>query len=131
MRAPGFDPRQTVILEAEPDPAPAAAAAPGTVTLLDASTDQLTIAAELSAPAILLVTDAYRVGWRATALPGSVQQAYTVMPADWVLRAVPLAAGSHRLRLEYLPALFVVGRWVSAAALVLYLVFAQGRGPTP
>jgi hypothetical protein len=122
LRAPDFDPLRTVILEEDPVPAPAAAAAaPGTVTLVDASTDHLTIAAELSAPAILLVSDAYRTGWRATPLAGSIQREYQVLPADWVLRAIPLAAGSHRLRLEYLPALFVVGRWVSAAALALYL----------
>ena len=35
--------------------------------------------------------------------------------------AVPLAAGHHRLRLEYRPAAFTVGKWISLAACLLYV----------
>jgi hypothetical protein len=122
MDAGTFDPRRTVVLESKPDPVPSSGGAPGSVQLVESSTDFLTIRADLPQPSILLVSDAYSAGWQATSLPGSVQARYVVMPADYVLRAIPMAKGHHDLRLEYLPRGFRIGRWVSLAALGFYLV---------
>ena len=103
------------------------------MTLVDSNTDQLTIEAELRAPAILLVTDAFASGWQAVALPGSAQARYEVLPADYCLRAVPLAAGKHSLRLQYVPPGFEVGKWTSAVSLAVFLTLAvvacRRRGP--
>jgi hypothetical protein len=130
-----FDPRRTVILEEQPPIVPAGASEAGWAKVTDSSTDCLTIQAELSTPAILLITDSYSKFWRGRALPGSSQKNYTVMPADYCLRAVPLAAGRHEFRLEYLPTGFLIGRWVStgavaayAAALILYIVRRRRNG---
>jgi hypothetical protein len=106
--------------------APAAAPAPASqpaaqVRLLASSTDWLTLEADVPAPTILLITDAYDPHWRVTALEGSSQRDYTLMPGDWAFQAVPLAAGHHHLRLEYRPAAFSAGRWISLAAGLLYL----------
>ena len=117
---PTFDPRETVILETDPGIGSPAREGRGTVRLLDASTDHLTIEANLAGPAVLLVTDAYSAGWRARALPGSAQDRYDVLPANYCLRAVPLRAGRHRFRMEYRPTVFVVGVWVSVVSAVLY-----------
>jgi len=117
---PSFDPRHTVILETAPEPKPVRSQKPGTVRLVDASTDHLTIEADVPQPAILLITDSYSSGWRAVALPGSVQQQYQILPANYVLRAIPLAAGHHHLRVEYAPLGFQVGKWISLVALVIY-----------
>jgi len=119
-----FDPREEVILEAAPRPEPQPSADPGTVTLLDSSTDHLTIEAEAKTPCLLLITDTYAKGWRARGLSGSAQAAYEVMPANYCLRAIPLAAGHHRLRLEYSPPGFRLGRWVSALSLLACLGLA-------
>jgi hypothetical protein len=108
-----FRPRDEVLLESPPDLDVAPAADQGSVRIVEASTDQLTIEADVKAPAILLVTDSYASGWRARALPGSAQANYRVMPADYSLRAIPLTAGHHRLRLEYMPRGFQIGRWIS------------------
>ena len=54
-------------------------------------------------------------------LPESSQRRYEVMPANYVLRAIPLSAGHHRIRLEYLPAGFVVGKWISLVSCAAYL----------
>jgi len=116
-----FNPRETVILESPPNPPPAAAADPGTASVIAATTDSLTIEAEVRSPAILLITDTYAKGWRARPLPGSAQTNYDVMPANYCLRAIPLAAGKHRLRLEYVPAGFLPGKWVSLVSLALFL----------
>jgi uncharacterized membrane protein YfhO len=81
----------------------------------------LTIEAELPQPAILLITDIYREGWFAKSLPGSDQATYEIMPANYILRAIPLSAGKHRLLVEYAPPAFRVGVWVSLASIMLYL----------
>ena len=115
-----FNPREEVILETAPDPEPRAAANAGTVSLLESSTDYLTLEADVQSPSILLVTDTYAKGWRARPLAGSVQSLYRVLPANYCLRAIPLAAGHHHLRLEYLPAGYVIGKWVSIVSLVVF-----------
>ena len=121
MAAPTFDPRKDVILESAPNPQPSSAGEKDEVKLLASSTDTLTIEANLPSPAILLITDNYSQGWRARPLDGTAQTHYEVLPANYCLRAIPLAAGHHRLRVEYLPAGFVVGKWISLAAVVIYL----------
>jgi hypothetical protein len=75
----------------------------------------------LPAPAILLVTDAWHPFWRAESLPGSAQSRYDVLPADGMLRAVPLAAGAHRFRMEYRIPGFAAACGVSAIAWALWL----------
>jgi hypothetical protein len=120
---PKFDPAREVILESAPLNVPSnkqnvATQSFARVKVLD--TDTLEIEAQTTAPAILLITDSYSVGWKATALPGSVQQEYSIQPANYVLRAIPLKAGTHHIRLEYLPSAFVIGKWISIAA---WLVF--------
>jgi hypothetical protein len=124
MADPSFEPRHTVILETPPDPAPIKASAPGNAKLVDSGTDYLVVEAELVAPAILLVTDVYSKGWRATPLAGSVQGRYEVLPANYILRAVPLSAGHHRLRLEYQPHGFVLCAWISIVGGTAYIGLA-------
>jgi hypothetical protein len=122
MADDSFDPRQKVILESLPDPQPVISEERGTATVVDSSTDYLIIEADIPHPSILLITDAYSRGWRARALPGSSQTEYRVMPANYVLRAIPLFAGHHRIRVEYLPLPFQIGKWVSVMALVIYTI---------
>jgi len=126
VAAPDWDPTRTVILETEPRPRPEPNPNPGSARVVESSTDELTIEADLVAPAILLVTDAYSTYWRARALEGSSQSDYQVLPADYVLRAVPLGAGHHRMRMEYSPPYFRLGVWLSLAALAV-IAFAAGR----
>ena len=117
-----FDPRRMVVLEKAPTPGPASA--PGhlksdgknTYAVLDSASDHLTIKANLAMPAILLITDNYSRGWRVRSLNPSFQSQYEIMPANYTLMAIPLAAGEHLLRVEYRPLPFVIGAWVAAIA---------------
>jgi uncharacterized membrane protein YfhO len=79
-------------------------------------TDYLEIEADVAAPSVLLITDAWTPAWRARSLPGSSASDYEVLPANYALRAVPLGAGKHHLRMEYAPAGFRIGLLVSALA---------------
>ncbi len=115
MAQTDFDPSHTVLLEQEPNPQPVPSDEKGTVKLLDSSTDYLTIEVDTPQPAILLITDAYSKGWRVT------PSHYKVFPANYILRAIPLDAGQHRLRLEYMPTGFLTGKWISLVSILLFV----------
>jgi hypothetical protein len=124
LRDATFDPRKQVILETPPDPAPPASPKdqpPGWASIVRQSTDWLEIKADLPEPAILLVTDAYSKFWRAVPLEPGPQSHYDVMPANYALRAIPLAAGQHHLLLEYAPIGYKIGKWVSIVSALAWL----------
>ena len=122
---PAFDPRRVVLLETAPEPPPApAGGAPGQVHLLASDTDHLDLEVDTPGAAVLLVTDSFARGWRAVAMGPAPQPRYEVLPANVALRAVPLAAGHHRLRLEYAPGGFRAGRVISLVALLGWLAAA-------
>jgi hypothetical protein len=124
MRSPDFNPRLTVLLESEPSPRPVPSVYAGTVHLVETSPDSLVIDADVKTPSLLLITDPYSRDWRAVALADSSQQAYTIQPANYILRAVPLAAGYHHLIMEYAPPSFRLGVIVSALAWLGWLAGA-------
>jgi hypothetical protein len=117
-----FDPEKKVILESQPQPAPQknTTGNGSDLRIIDSSTDCMTIQADLTSPAVLLITDGYSKDWRARALDG-VQKHYQVMPANYVLMAVPLSAGHHHFRLEYAPRSFEIGKWISIVSLASFL----------
>jgi hypothetical protein len=121
MANPSFNPLERVILEDAPGVRPEPGAAPGSIRLLDEGTDHLEIEVETPRAALLLITDSYSKGWRARGVEGSVQQEYDVMPADYILRAIPLERGTHRILVEYSPWSFRVGMWVSAISVVVFV----------
>lgn len=116
LATPGFDPAREVILEEAPSPMPAAGAG-GTAEVVGETTDRLLIRVETSQPAVLLISDAYAAGWRARPAAPGPQAEYKVLPANYVLRGIPLAAGRHLIRVGYDPPGFRVGFWISIAAL--------------
>jgi hypothetical protein len=120
MTEASFDPRHEVILEHEPSPKPAAEVQ-GSARIVRQGTDFMEIEAELATPAILLITDAWTPAWRASALPGSSQASYDLVPADYALRAVALERGKHRLRVAYAPPAYRIGAAVSALAWLAWL----------
>ena len=126
INSPDFKPATEVILESHPNPAPTTdpAASAGAGSILDKSPGYYVLQFEVPTPAILLNTDAYAPGWTVTPLEPSPQQTYDVLPADYVLRAIPLAAGHHKIRLEYVPPLFPIGKIISIATLLLILAAA-------
>jgi uncharacterized membrane protein YfhO len=81
----------------------------------------LTIEADTNKPTLLLITDLYDHNWHVEALPDSTQQSYHLMPADYILRAVPLAAGHHHLQILYAPTAFPIGIGISVAAWTLWI----------
>lgn len=103
LASPRFDLRGEVLLETEPHPQPDGGPIRQEIRVVDSSTDHWTLEIQTDRAALLVMTDSYSEDWHATALPGSVQSNYAIQPANYALRAVPLAAGRHLLRLEYVP----------------------------
>ena len=59
------------------------------------------------------MTDAFAEGWQVRPLEQGPQAAYQVLPADYTIRGIPLAAGHHHLMLEYRPFAYEMGKWIS------------------
>ena len=121
-----FDPRASVVLEQRRPVGWAASGSPwndaaGNVRLLNESTDFQDLEVTLAKPAILLETDLYSPNWHVRALPGSSQTDYELIPANYILRGIPLKPGKHRLRIEYRPTKFVIGRSVSLVSLTMFM----------
>jgi hypothetical protein len=121
LRSTTFDPAREVILESEPEPKPLPTESAGTARIVASSTDALEIEADVEQPAILLITDAFTPSWRAVALAGSVQTNYKLLPANYILRAVPLRAGHHHFRVEYARDALAIGTWISILAALAFL----------
>jgi hypothetical protein len=124
LKHPEFNPRKTALLESTPHFPPISKQSVGEnqVMLIDQTPNWLDIKATTSKNAILLVTDAYAKGWKVFPYPDSSQQKYAVMPADYILRGIPLSPGTHHFRLQYAPDAFYHGRTISLVALAFYLL---------
>lgn len=109
LKSPWFDLKEQVILEEEPVPVPDGSTPRGEIRVGNSTTDSWEVDVKTDRPAILVMTDAYSRDWHVTALPGSTQTTYKLLPANHAIRAIPLAAGTHRLRIEYSPTGFGLG----------------------
>jgi hypothetical protein len=112
-----------VVLESPPNPAPRRGAT-GSAHVTRRDLGRLEITADVTAPAILLITDAYSGGW--TARSKADGALYDLLPANHALRAVPLDAGHHELIVEYRPRSVTIGLWVSAATWTLLFLVILG-----
>ena len=118
---PNFDFRRQVILETDPGlPHPTPAAEPLFLAhTLSSSDSRWEVEVTTFAQGVLLMTDSYAKGWHAKALPGSVQQQYELLPADYAVRGIPLTvAGKHLLEIKYTPPGFALGFWISGLTLL-------------
>lgn len=103
LKSPTFDLRKEVLLDSEPVPVPESGEAAAKLHVRDRSTDHWTLEVETDRAVILVMTDSYSKDWRVESLEGSVQINYNILPANHALRAIPLAAGKHRIRIAYCP----------------------------
>jgi len=136
LNNPNFNFRQQVILETDPGlPHPTLAAEPLFLTsILSSSNSRWEVEVTTFAPGVLLMTDSYAKGWHAKALPGSVQQQYDLLPANYAVRGIPLTvAGKHLLEIKYIPPGFALGLWISVLTLLALagagaFIWWRGRG---
>jgi hypothetical protein len=112
LRAPGFDPRTTAVVEGRL-PSALGPAAPGeTARLVAQSPRQVEVAVDVRSPALLVLSDAFYPGWRAR-LDGVET---TIFAVNLAFRGVFVPAGRHRVVFEYRPGSVWLGAGVSVAA---------------
>ncbi len=124
----GFDPVREVLLETDPGLGPPSGEVQGRIVLKDLSTDQVEVTVDTPRPSVLVITDNTGRGWKARPLEGSDQKVFSILPAYGFLRAVPLLAGHHHFLMEYRPAAFVVGAWVSLFSWLAFFGFWALQG---
>jgi hypothetical protein len=111
-----FDPRSYAIVE---EGAPAFPNAPAQRSpqpkIISYAADKITIEADLSGPGLLVLGDTYYPGWKAL-VDGRETK---ILKANYVMRAVELPQGRHRVEFYYSPASFRIGAAVSLTALLI------------
>lgn len=118
---PRFDPEQEVVLAAPPPiQASAGVAVAAAVRPIERRMDRLAFETEAAAPGLLVLAEAYDRGWRAR-VDGAPAPLFR---ANALFRAVPVAAGRHRVELAYRPAAVAWGAGVSAGSLVAAIALA-------
>jgi hypothetical protein len=123
LEGPGFDFRTTAALAA-PLPAGVTVQADprGQVAWTARSENGSTLNVTTDRPALLVVTDNYYDAWHAE-LDG---RPVPVLRADYTFRAVPVPAGTHRVRFYYESRLLNTSATISVALLALLALAAAG-----
>lgn len=114
-----------------PVPAPLPRLAPGQSTVLIDDSNSIQVGVNARSASYLLLDDAYYPGWQVTVdgRPATIQK------ADYLLRAVRVSPGTHRLVFTYAPLSYLVGIAISGATALLvlgllarYMLLALRRG---
>jgi hypothetical protein len=126
---PTFDPAREVVLPPGNATSDAAFGSPGMAQILWRRADALELEVEASAPAILVLVEAFGPGWRATVDGQPVE----ILKANLLFRAVRVPGGRHRVAFNYRPPSVLRGGALSVAGLLAGVVAWRGlgRGPAP
>jgi hypothetical protein len=119
VTAPSFDPTRSAIVE---KPVPGLTAYPppypvGRATLTHYGSESLTIHARSAAPGLVVLSDTWFPGWKATVdgRPAPIAR------VDYFMRGVRIAAGDHVVTMRYRPASVRIGWIVTLLALAVWL----------
>jgi hypothetical protein len=134
LSAKDYDPEKEVILATEPPAGVVAtnAEVTGHVEIVTREPNAVTLRAELSRPATVVLRDRFDPNWHAT-VDG---RETAILRADQLFRAVHVEGGRHEIRFYYRQAGLKAGLLISLASMVLLAVcyaFDPGRhsGNTP
>ncbi|MBS1251392.1 MAG: hypothetical protein MAG451_00425 [Anaerolineales bacterium] len=116
VHSAGFDPAEMVVLEADQMVDHAASRPAALPHLAFAGYDLNTVAVDVTTetPGYLVLSDVWYPGWRAE-IDGA---AAPVLRSNYAFRAVPVPAGSHRVRLLFAPSTWKIGLTISVGVFV-------------
>jgi hypothetical protein len=117
-----FDPAQVALVE---EPHGFAAQVPdrdATARVTYVADGRMDVETRANAPAFLVTSDVFYPGWEAT-VDGAPARLFR---ANYVLRGLPVPAGTHTIRFEFRPRSFYRGAAVSAASLLLLVAVVSG-----
>jgi hypothetical protein len=114
-----FDPHRTALLEVHPNELPALPGGPlapeSSARIVNYEPNRLVIQTSAPTATVLLLSEIFYPGWEATVDGKRV----TINVADYLLRAVPLSAGAHRIEMRYAAPAARSGAFISIATLCL------------
>jgi len=123
LNAPDFDPARRVVLPHEPGIAlPGEDTTGSRVDIVEYTPTRLSLQADMVDNGLLVLSDVYYPGWQAR-VDG---QSAPIYRADYLLRAVPVEAGQHRVEVYYDPLLFKVGLAITILTLLTSGVLLGG-----
>ncbi|MGI8512792.1 MAG: hypothetical protein ACR2NH_09215 [Solirubrobacteraceae bacterium] len=116
VTAPGFDARQTVVVERalRGIPADARGAGTGVARIERYGRERIVVRAKATRPGVLVLSDVHFPGWHAW-LDG---REVPVERVDYLLRGVQVGAGEHRVEFRYEPGSWRIGWIVSLVSLL-------------
>ncbi len=126
MRADGFDPAQTAVIEGTPPQEQLASleASPATdgssVEITSYSDNRVELVARMENHGLLVLSDTYYPGWKAY-VDGKET---TVYPTDVALRSVFVPAGEHQVKFVFSPGSFKAGVLISGLSLLVLGTYA-------
>jgi len=127
MQQSSFDPERSVVLPEMPRDVSLADAKPGSsdarVQLSARGLSDYRLRMDSSAPAVLVISQMYYPGWRAT-IDGVETQVY---PVNAALTGIIVSSGSHDVRLFFQPASFRIGFAISLVSLIIVGLLALTR----
>jgi hypothetical protein len=115
MSRRGFLSGEIDVIEAPHDTLPGPAGG-GRVRLERHEPEDVRIGVETSAPAVLILLDAFEAGWRASLEDGTE---LPIWRANALARAVAVPAGIHQVTFTYRTPMLTVGAWCSFAGVLL------------
>lgn len=116
-----FDPKFSAILEKKPFDAVGESATDDTVSIDVYTPNDITISTRTQESALLVVTDNYDAGWYAF-IDGRETAIYRV---NYTFRGIIVPSGEHVIRFTYLPSAFVLGKAISIASCLFWVVVAS------
>ena len=127
-----FDPRQSVLLEVNPDELPKLGGgqlpADSGARIIDYKRNSLEIETNASEPTVLVVSEMFYPGWVAT-VDGQPQR---ILLADFLLRGISLPAGKHTISMRYTAPAARYGAIISIVTLIgliCLIVITYRRSP--
>jgi hypothetical protein len=126
LNSSGFDFRNTLVLREriEPFAMQSAAQQDNSVKITDYTPNHVTVRVKTPSAGFLVLTDQYYPGWLASVNGKET----TIYQADYAFRAVLVQAGESTVTFDYSPRSFIVGAYVTFAALLsCAILFAYSR----
>jgi hypothetical protein len=120
-----FDQLKRVILEETPTFAPRPPDTGSRIIRSHFATNEIEVVYETTEPAILVLSEQYYPGWKAT-IDGKPSKLYR---ANYLLRAVEAPAGKHVVRLRFRPTGLTIGLPISLTVLIgIFVALIKLRG---
>lgn len=117
---PQFNPKEMAVLEEAPpsyQPSPQIPALASNVQITRYSNDEIEIQADMAANGFLVLSEKYYPSWKAY-VDGKATKIYK---ANYIMRAVYLTQGSHKVRFIFDPWPYKLGLWMSSATFLLLI----------